>query len=141
MARLQHLGFLALTLLAGCSSLPAQPTISDRDATSCPGDILGIGSPAPTQRDIVAWWVSVDVGKTTTARACFYRDQVRPEDRAAIAWSIRDTDLATLTVSSGPTATIQGRVFGTTTITAMITGVAVTKTLYVCESTGRCPPY
>jgi hypothetical protein len=132
---------IALLLPTGClATAPTKPFPSDRDATSCPGDILNLGSPDPSIRQIVAYWVQVQVGKTAMVDACFYRDKVRPEDRAAITWSIGNTDLAILTVSSGPTATVLGKAFGTTTITATITGVPVTEIVRVCESETRCPP-
>lgn len=129
---------LTIVFHEGCGSSPTQPTVSDKDATSCPGDILGIGSPAPTLRDIIPRPVFVFTGGTAVIDACFYRDKTRPADRAEITWSIADTTFATLNPQTGPTTTVSGKAVGSTTITAVITGVAVTTSLIVCAPGGRC---
>jgi len=127
------LSVAGLACLTGCAASPTQPSgPSDRDATSCPpGFAFFPGSPDPSLRDFVPRDPILKVGTSGVIEACFYRDKVRPAERAAIQWSIADTTIATLSPQTGFSTTVSAKAVGRTTITAIITGVAVTTTLTV----------
>ncbi len=133
-AALLSLSVLACTM--GCAVTPSDSGASDRNATSCiVFDALnGQVSPDPNFRQIVALasTLFVLVGQSTEARACFFRDIVRPAEQAAITWTVADASIATVAPAAGPVVRIFGQRSGRTTLTALITGVPVSVVLFVC---------
>jgi len=139
---------LTLSCLAvepACMTGPSSD--DDIKATSCGASEGNVGTinpfPAvdPNERRITGTGggVTLSVGQTVQLGTCFFRDLKRPEERAAIAWSLADPGIANVSPSTGPTTTVTGLAYGKTKVRALITGVTVQVFAVVCDSTG-CPP-
>jgi hypothetical protein len=131
---------------AGTACLTSPSKKSDGELTSCGGSgVVGQGGSsggvAPDFRSItgVGGGVTLSVGRTAQLTTCFYRDLDRPQERAAIVWSVSDPTLASVSPSTGPSTTVTGLAYGKTRIRALITGVTVENFVVICDATG-CPP-
>lgn len=127
--------------IAGCGSKPTTPSgISDEAATSCaggPGTIFQ--TPSPDLRRIIPHPILVNAGSSVSLEVCFFRDKENPAIAAATQWSSANPLIASVSPAVGATTILTGRAFGSTVLTAIINGAAVTTSVDVCEPGGRCP--
>jgi len=83
--------------------------------------------------------VALSPGRTAMITACFYRDLERPNERAAVSWSVSEPGVVSLSPVTGSSTTVTALAVGQTRIRALITGVTVEISAVVCPS-GGCPP-
>ncbi len=125
-------------LLTLASALGCETPVDLADKTSC-GSFWS--TPPEGQPTVLPPGVTVNAGiGSAELFACFYGDEARHEERAAIRWSVDDPSIATLSPMVGPRTEVTGLRFGRTTARALITGVSVPANIYVCEIERGCPP-
>jgi len=125
-------------LVTLASSLGCETPVDLASQTSC-GSYWS--TPPEGQPTVLPPLVTVQVGSISKElAACFYGDEARHEERAAIRWTIDDPAIASLSPTGGPRTEVTGLRFGSTTARALITGVSVPADIVVCELERGCPP-
>ena len=125
-------------LVTLASALGCETPVDLATKTSC-GSFWS--TPPEGQPTVLPPGVTVNAGiGSDELFACFYGDEARHEERAAIRWSVDDPSIASLSPMVGPRTEVTGLRFGRTTARALITGVSVPANIYVCETERGCPP-
>ncbi len=124
-------------LVTLASALGCETPVDLASKTSC-GSFWS--TPPEGQPTVLPPFVTVNAGiGSDELFACFYGDEARHEERAAIRWSVDDPSIASLSPVVGPRTEVTGLRFGRTTARALITGVSVPASIYVCELERGCP--